>query len=66
MLPEVKATLENSGVYAEIGEGNFFEHTGEVITCARRYLNTEKCIGGKHLAFRECAQPSSFVCKKGY
>ncbi|MGG2065947.1 SulP family inorganic anion transporter [Bacillus sp. S14(2024)] len=55
---ELKATLDKNGLYAEIGEKNFFEHTGEAITYALEQLDTKKCIGCKHFAFHECAQLS--------
>ncbi|PEZ02170.1 sodium-independent anion transporter [Bacillus sp. AFS018417] len=55
---ELKATLDKNGLYAEIGEKNFFEHTGEAITYALEHLDTQKCIGCKHFAFHECTQLS--------
>ncbi|PGZ97512.1 sodium-independent anion transporter [Bacillus pseudomycoides] len=55
---ELKATLDKNGLYAEIGEKNFFEHTGEAITYALEQLDTKKCIGCKHFAFHECTQLS--------
>ncbi|HDR8183641.1 TPA: sulfate permease [Bacillus thuringiensis] len=51
---ELKVTLDKSGLYAEIGKENFFDHTGEAINCALGHLNTKKCIGCKHFAFHEC------------
>ncbi|KMY30095.1 sulfate transporter [Lysinibacillus xylanilyticus] len=51
---ELKLALQNNGLYAEIGEDNFYPHTGEAINKALSYLDTNKCIGCKHFAFREC------------
>ncbi|MED3152749.1 SulP family inorganic anion transporter, partial [Bacillus thuringiensis] len=42
---ELKATLDKNRLYAEIGEENFFDHTGEAINYALGHLNTKKCIG---------------------
>lgn len=55
---ELKTTLDKNGLYAEIGEENFFAHTGEAINCALEHLNSKKCIGCKHFAFHECTQLS--------
>ncbi|CAG9614258.1 C4-dicarboxylic acid transporter DauA [Bacillus rhizoplanae] len=55
---ELKATLDKNGLYDEIGEKNFFDHTGEAITYALEQLDTKKCIECKHFAFRECTQLS--------
>lgn len=55
---ELKTTLVKDGLYDEIGEKNFFDHTGDAIDYALKHLNTQKCIGCKHSAFRECAQLS--------
>ncbi|SDZ26210.1 sulfate permease, SulP family [Evansella caseinilytica] len=52
---ELKTTLDKNGLYNEVGGENFFDHTGEAISCALEHLNTKKCIGCKHFAFRECA-----------
>ena len=51
---ELKLALQNNGLYTEIGEENFYQHTGEAINKALSYLNTNKCIGCQHFAFREC------------
>jgi sulfate permease, SulP family len=55
---EVKTTLVKNGLYDEIGEKNFFDHTGEAINHALDNLNKKKCEGCKHFAFRECSQLS--------
>ncbi|ENQ3080134.1 SulP family inorganic anion transporter [Bacillus sp. WLY-B-L8] len=55
---ELKTTLVRNGLYAEIAEQNFFEHTGDAINYALEHLDTKKCIGCKHFAFRECSQLS--------
>jgi SulP family sulfate permease len=55
---EIKATLEKNGLYDEIGENNFFVHTGEAITFALEHLDKKKCEGCKHFAFHECTRLS--------
>ncbi|MEB2280856.1 sulfate permease [Lysinibacillus xylanilyticus] len=55
---EVKLALQKNGLYAEIGEDNFYQRTGEAINKALSYLDTNKCIGCKHFAFRECQELS--------
>lgn len=52
--PELKKMLEQSGLVAEIGEENFYSQTGDAINAALTRLNTNKCVGCKHFAFREC------------
>ena len=52
--PELKVMLEQSGLVAEIGEENFYSKTGEAINAALTCLSTNKCLGCKHFAFREC------------
>ncbi|GGE61282.1 SulP family inorganic anion transporter [Priestia taiwanensis] len=56
--PDLQSILEKDGLYAEIGEKNFFDHTGEAINYALNDLDTKKCIGCRHFAFRECTQLS--------
>ena len=53
-----KSLLKKTGLYDEIGESNFHEHTGEAINYALTNINLEKCIGCKHYAFRECSRLS--------
>jgi len=55
---EMKVALQHNGLYDEIGETHFYPHTGEAINEAFRYLDTNKCIGCKHFAFRECQELS--------
>jgi len=55
---EVELTLQKNGLYAEIGEDNFYQRTGEAINKALSYFDTNKCIGCKHFAFRECQELS--------
>lgn len=47
--------LELTGLAAEIGHDHFFEHTGEAIDAALARVETPKCAGCKHFAFRECS-----------
>ncbi|MGG0717459.1 SulP family inorganic anion transporter [Robertmurraya massiliosenegalensis] len=49
-----KNVLMKTGLYQLIGENHFFEHTGDAINYALLHVNKDKCIGCKHLAFREC------------
>ncbi|HHY74777.1 MAG TPA: sulfate permease [Bacillus bacterium] len=53
--------LKKSGLYDEIAENHFFNHTGEAIDYAIQEIEKNKCIGCKHFAFRECAQLSNRV-----
>ena len=52
--PELRKMLEISGVVEAIGEENFYSKTGEAINAALTRLDTNKCVGCKHFAFREC------------
>lgn len=52
-------TLEQSGLYAQIGEDSFFEHTGDAITRAIKLIDHKKCLGCSHFAFHECTSLSS-------
>jgi sulfate permease, SulP family len=51
---QLKELLMKTGLYSTIGEDHFFEHTGEAINFALTVINTDKCLGCKHYAFREC------------
>ena len=51
-----KKTLVKSGLYDEIGEDFFFEHTGEAISYALERINKSQCLGCPHQTFHECAQ----------
>lgn len=57
--PSLKTLLNKSGLTNEIGEHNFFEHTGDAINCALGCVNRNSCIGCKHYAFRECEELST-------
>lgn len=61
---EVKSALQNNGLYTAIGEENFYHHTGDAINKALSYLDTNKCIGCSHFAFRECQKLSSLPEEK--
>ena len=54
--PTLRAVLDKNGISQEIGEENFFSHTGDAINEAMRRIRPEKCLGCKHLAFNECAK----------
>lgn len=56
--PKLIETLQKNGLFMEIGERNFFNHTGEAINYALSQLNTTQCLGCKHFAFRECSKLS--------
>ncbi len=53
-----RSILKKTGLYGEIGESNFYGHTGEAINYALNNINLDKCIGCKHYAFRECSRLS--------
>ncbi len=61
MKPQVKETLKQNGLYNEIGNVHFFEHTGEAINFSISQLDVNRCIGCKHFAFHECLQLSQPV-----
>lgn len=48
--------LKRTGLYAIIGEGNFFEHSGEAIDYSLTMLDYAKCLGCRHHAFHECSE----------
>ncbi|WP_429841798.1 SulP family inorganic anion transporter [Brevibacillus sp. FIR094] len=54
-----KKILQRTGLYGLVGEAHFFSHTGDAIAYALSSLDTEKCVGCKHFAFRECTRLSS-------
>lgn len=56
--PGLKKILDQSGLTEEIGNANFYSHTGEAINRSISCLDREACIGCKHFAFRECAELS--------
>ncbi|NOU96714.1 sulfate permease [Paenibacillus sp. LMG 31456] len=49
-----RAYLKRTGLDEKIGGSHFFEHTGEAIDYAIGRMDTSKCLGCKHYAFREC------------
>ncbi|TSI10093.1 SulP family inorganic anion transporter [Lysinibacillus sp. BW-2-10] len=54
--PSLKQTMDQNGLTKEIGEQNFYEHTGEAIDRAMGCLNRNACLGCKHFAFKECEE----------
>lgn len=52
--PSLQQMLDATGLTAKIGPANFYSHTGDAITEALTQINTKKCTGCKHFAFREC------------
>lgn len=62
--PRLKNTLQKNGLYRDIGEKHFFNHTGEAINYALTQLEKSKCLGCKHLAFRECEELSQTALPK--
>lgn len=50
--------LKRTGLDKIIGEQNFFEHTGDAIQYALSLVDLDKCVGCRHLAFRECERLS--------
>lgn len=56
--PGLKKMLDANGLINEIGEENFYAHTGDAITNALEWINQGSCRGCKHNAFRECQQLS--------
>ncbi|MFD0676687.1 MULTISPECIES: SulP family inorganic anion transporter [unclassified Paenibacillus] len=54
-----EAYLKRTGLSEQIGDGHFFEHTGEAIDYAVGKMDPAKCLGCKHFAFRECAALSN-------
>ncbi|MEL4024577.1 SulP family inorganic anion transporter [Lysinibacillus endophyticus] len=59
--PSLKLAMDQSGLTNEIGEQNFFVHTGDAINCALGCINRSACLGCKHFAFKECAE---LACSK--
>ncbi|NRD79137.1 sulfate permease [Bacillus sp. BRMEA1] len=53
-----KELLFSTGLHKEIGERNFFDHTGDALNKALSQLDTIKCIGCKQFAFSECSKLS--------
>lgn len=59
IAPQPKSVLIKTGLYDMIGEGHFFEHTGDAIDYAIKQLDKTKCIGCRHFVFKECDKLSS-------
>lgn len=55
----LKNILDQCGLTKEIGDNNFYEHTGDAINRAVGCVNRPACYGCKHFAFRECAELST-------
>ncbi|CAG7644012.1 SulP family inorganic anion transporter [Paenibacillus allorhizosphaerae] len=53
--PQPKEVMQRTGLEKRVGKEHFFEHTGEAIHYALTRLETRKCAGCRHFAFRECA-----------
>lgn len=49
-----KQVLQKMGLYDQIGEENFFAHTGDAIDYALTKLDRDICAGCKRFAFNEC------------
>ncbi|MGX1900730.1 SulP family inorganic anion transporter [Thermolongibacillus altinsuensis] len=52
--PQPQDMLKKSGLYDRIGEGCFFEHTGDALNAAFAHIQRDRCIGCRHYAFEEC------------
>lgn len=67
--PKARSILKKTGLYDQIGERCFFEHTGDAIDFALSHLELSVCRGCKHFAFQECSQlsqqPSNHSTNKG-
>lgn len=59
--PTLKAILQANGIASEIGETNFFEHTGDAIQVATAKVDVDRCIGCPFLVFNECQKLSQGV-----
>ena len=53
-----RGVLKKTGLYDEIGEDHFYEHTGDAISEALRHVSLDRCKGCKLYAFRECSKLS--------
>lgn len=47
--------LKKTGLYDKVGAAQFYEHTGEAIKEALGSVDSSRCKGCRHAAFRECA-----------
>ncbi|MBY0012442.1 SulP family inorganic anion transporter [Paenibacillus typhae] len=53
--PQPLELLKRTGLYDKIGVQQFFGHTGDAINAALAMIQTDRCAGCRHAAFRECA-----------
>lgn len=60
-----KNVLMRTGLYDKIGHEHFFENTGEAIEFALKQVDTNKCLGCRHFAFRECTKLSKHESTEG-
>ena len=61
----LKKSLDQNGLTEEIGEMNFYNHTGDAINRSISCLNLDACIGCKHFAFKECTELSRVKIEVG-
>lgn len=47
--------MKKTGLYEKIGPKCFFKHTGEALDYALSVIERNRCLGCKHLAFKECS-----------
>lgn len=64
--PKLKEILRKNGLFEEIGDQHFFNHTGEAITYALTQVDEHKCLGCKHFAFHECTELSNVSLQQTY
>ncbi|MNP53568.1 STAS domain protein [compost metagenome] len=53
--PQPLELLKRTGLYETIGAQQFYAHTGDAIDTALSMIQTGRCAGCRHAAFRECA-----------
>ncbi len=54
--PQPLEVLKRTGLYHIIGEGHFFERSGDAIDYSLTKLDYDRCLGCKHYAFHECSE----------
>ena len=54
LQPQPQEVLKKTGLYEQLGETHFFDHTGKAIDYALAKLDYNKCKGCENFAFREC------------
>ncbi|MNI65864.1 hypothetical protein D3C73_1213880 [compost metagenome] len=59
--PQPLDMLKKTGLHERIGAEQFFEHTGDAINAALAMIDTSRCAGCRHAAFRECAALSGYA-----